>query len=95
MKLEWSRLAIEDRDKIFDFIEQDDPRAAVSVDERIKEQTEMLIRFPECGRTGRVEGTRELVISRTPYIVAYRVLDETIRILRLLHGAQLWPDDIH
>lgn len=94
MKLEWSRLALEDRDKIFDFIEQDNPRAAVSVDERIKEQTEMLIRFPECGRAGRVEGTRELVISRTPYIVAYHVLDETIRILRLLHGAQLWPDDI-
>jgi addiction module RelE/StbE family toxin len=94
MKLEWSRLALEDRDKIFDFIEQDNPRAAVSVDERIKEQTEMLIRFPECGRAGRVEGTRELVISRTPCIVAYHVLDETIRILRLLHGAQLWPDDI-
>jgi len=68
--------------------------AAISVDERIEEQTEMLIRFPECGRQGRIEGTRELVISRTPYIVSYRVLDNAVRILRVLHGAQLWPDDI-
>ncbi len=84
----------EDRNKIFDYIEQDDPRAAISVDERIKERTEMLVQFPECGRQGRIEGTRELVISRTPYIVAYRILDGTVYILRVLHGAQAWPDDI-
>jgi toxin ParE1/3/4 len=94
VKIEWSLLAIEDRNKIFDFIEQDDPRAAIFVDERIEEQTKILDRFPECGRQGRVEGTRELVITRTPYIVAYRVLDDAVRILRVLHGAQLWPEDI-
>ena len=86
--------AIEDRNKIFDFIEQDDPRAAIFVDERIEEQTKILAQFPKCGRQGRVEGTRELVITRTPYIVTYRVLDNAVRILRVLHGAQLWPEDI-
>jgi len=45
------------------------------------------------GRLGRVAGTRELVLSRTPYIVIYefRGPDEEIYILRLLHGAQRWP----
>lgn len=86
--------AVEDRNKIFDFIEQDDPRAAIFVDERIEEQTKMLGLFPECGRQGRIEGTRELVIIRTPYIVAYRVLDDAVRILRVLHGAQLWSEYI-
>ncbi len=42
--------------------------------------------FPESGRPGRVSGTRELVIAGTPYIAAYRVVGETIRILRVLHG---------
>jgi len=42
VKIEWSLLAIEDRNKIFDFIEQDDPRAAIFVDERIEEQTKIL-----------------------------------------------------
>jgi len=32
-----------------------------------------LIETPEIGRPGRIEGTRELVIPRTPYIAAYRI----------------------
>jgi addiction module RelE/StbE family toxin len=92
--LEWSAFAIADRDAIFDYIEADSPRAAASVDDRIRACVDNLKRFPEMGRPGRIEGTRELVISRTPYIAAYRIADDTVRILRLLHGAQQWPDDM-
>jgi len=94
MRLEWSRLAQADRGAIFDYIEADSPQAAITVDDRIRVQVEGLVRFPESGRPGRVEGTRELVIDRTPYIVAYRVASDTVRILRVLHGAQQWPEDI-
>jgi toxin ParE1/3/4 len=94
VKIEWSWFAAEDRTSIFDYIEQDDPRAAIAVDERIMEQTAKLARFPECGRPGRVEGTRELVINKTPFIVAYRVQKGVIRILRVLHGAQTWPGEL-
>ncbi|MCA1598486.1 MAG: type II toxin-antitoxin system RelE/ParE family toxin, partial [Chloroflexi bacterium] len=45
----------------------------------------------ELGRTGRVEGTRELVVSRTPYIVAYRVRDDEVIVLAVQHAARLWP----
>jgi toxin ParE1/3/4 len=94
MHLEWSLFAQTDRDAIFDYIEADSPRAAVAVDARIREQVETLARFPHSGRPGRIEGTRELVISRTPYIVAYRITGNTVRILRVLHGARRWPDDM-
>ncbi|MFZ6648818.1 type II toxin-antitoxin system RelE/ParE family toxin [Undibacterium sp. TJN25] len=94
MKLEWGRFALEDRDKIFDYIEQDSPQAAIAVDERISDQIKLLANFPELGRTGRIEDTRELVITHTPYIIAYTFSDDTIRVLRVLHSAQLWPDDI-
>jgi addiction module RelE/StbE family toxin len=47
--------------------------------------------FPIIGRLGRVSGTRELVIPETKYIVAYRIVDEVIHILAILHGAQRWP----
>lgn len=94
MRLEWSAFAIEDRDAIFDYIEEDSPHAAVVVDDRIRVQVRQLLQFPETGRPGRIEGTRELVISRTPYIAAYRVTGDTVRILRVLHGAQLWPDEM-
>jgi hypothetical protein len=42
---------------------------------------------------GRIDGTRELVIPRTPYVAAYLVDADTVRILRVLHGAQMWPDE--
>ena len=92
MRLEWSAFAMADRTAIFDYIEADRPQAAIAVDERIREQIGTLARFPESGRPGRIEGTRELVISRTPYIVPYRITGKTVRILRILHGAQRWPE---
>ncbi len=94
MKLEWSRLALADRDEIFDYIEADSPRAAVEMDELISERIQRLLDFPESGRVGRVEGTREVVIIRTPYVAAYTVLEGAVRILRILHGARVWPEDM-
>jgi toxin ParE1/3/4 len=94
VRLEWSSFARADRDAIFDYIEADNPHAAIAVDERIRTQVEGLLRFPENGRAGRIDGTRDLVIGRTPYIAAYVIVGGTIRILRILHGAQCWPDDI-
>jgi toxin ParE1/3/4 len=59
--------AIEDRTRISDYIEQDNPTAAIAVDERIMEQTTKLARFPESSRPGRVDATRELVVGQTPF----------------------------
>jgi len=94
VRVEWSAFAFVDREAIFDYIEQDSPRAAVAVDNQIEQQAEALEQFPEMGRIGRVENTRELVIQRTPYIAVYRISGNTVRILRVLHGAQQWPEEM-
>lgn len=94
MELEWTVFALEDRNSIFDYIEADSPQAAVIVDDRIEEQVERLLQFPEMGRTGRIEGTRELAIQNTPYVVAYRPVGEIILLLRVLHGARQWPEEM-
>jgi predicted transcriptional regulator/plasmid stabilization system protein ParE len=50
--------------------------------------------FPLLGRPGRSPGTRELMISHLPYLVVYSVDaadPQTVVILRVLHGARLWP----
>ena len=73
MKLVWSRFALSDRDGIFSYIEAENPRAAVLVDEQIADAARRLLDFPDSGRPGRVAGTRELVIPRTPYVAAYLV----------------------
>jgi addiction module RelE/StbE family toxin len=94
MRVEWSAFALADRNAIFDYIEIDSPQIAALMDERIRDQIRTLSRFPMSGRAGRVEGTRELVIGRTPYIAAYRIAGRNVRILRILHGAQRWPDQL-
>ncbi len=94
MKLVWSAFALSDRDGIFTHIEADNPAAAVTVDERIVAAVHRLREFPESGRSGRIAGTRELVITGTPYVAAYAVTKTTVRILRVLHGAQQWPDTL-
>jgi plasmid stabilization system protein ParE len=60
----------------------------------IEQASRRLVDFPDSGRPGRAEGTRELVVSDTPYVMAYAVLPDRIRILCVLHAAQIWPDDI-
>lgn len=90
MKLVWSPYAVSDRDAIFSHIEADNPRAAVRVDEQIAAAIQRLIEFPESGRPGRIAGTRELVVPRTPYIVAYVVVPGMVRYPALVaRGADL------
>ena len=94
MRLTWSAFALSDRDGIFTHVETQNPAAAVAIDGRIVAVARRLRDFPESGRLGRVAGTRELVVTGTPYVAAYQVTGETVRILRVLHGAQQWPDDL-
>ena len=47
--------------------------------------------FPNRGRAGKKEGTRELVMAPLPYIVVYTVREDVVYVVRILHGAQQWP----
>jgi toxin ParE1/3/4 len=61
------------------------------LDEAIERQTDLLALYPQLGRPGRVKGTRELIISGSPFIAVYRVKKTRIEILRILHWARRWP----
>jgi toxin ParE1/3/4 len=89
--LKWTRPAIKDLRDAGDFIALDNPTAADRMADRVKEAVEYLIQYPNIGRSGRVRGTRELIISGTPLIVVYRIKTPAIEILRVLHHARKWP----
>ncbi len=91
--LAWLTVATNERFDQLEYIAQDNPLAAITQDEEIERQTDLLTTQPEMGRPGRVRGTRELVISQTPFIAVYRIGKQRnrIEILRFLHGAQRWP----
>ena len=89
----WSVEAVEDLVALRAYIEQDNPAAAQRVALHIVQNVETLLsKNPEMGRPGRVPGMRELVIPRTPFIVPYRVIGNTIQVLRIFHGARRWPE---
>ena len=92
MKIKWVRLALNDLDEAGEFIARDNPKAAGQVLKRIWDAVQLLAGQPHAGRAGRVPGTRELVVTETPSIIPYRVVDNTIQILRVLHGKRKWPE---
>jgi toxin ParE1/3/4 len=73
------------------YIAQDSPTAAQQVVARITEAVDGLATFPTMGRPGRVIGTRELIVPETPYVVAYRVRENAVEVLAVIHSAQQWP----
>lgn len=93
MKIQWHKLARRDLRHVHAYIARDNPKAAAGVARRIRSAIERLPDNPALGRPGRVLGTRELVVTGTPYLVPYTISNEAIVVLRVLHGAQQWPAD--
>ena len=92
MIIDWLPEAIRNRFDQLDYIADDTPLAAADQDDEIDRQVNLLQDHPKMGRPGRVKGTRELVISSTPFVLVYRLKGtQRIEVLRLLHGSQLWP----
>lgn len=93
MRVRWSANAERDLDAIEAFIGQDNAVAAIETVLAIIQRVEdTLPAHPSIGRTGRVSGTREFILTRTPYLVPYRVRGKTIEVLRVLHAARRWLD---
>ena len=94
MRVRWTRGAVADLIEIGDFIAQDNPTAAGRVIQSICDQVRSLRNLPQIGRPGRIEGTRELVHPRYPYIVAYRIVRDDAEILAVRHTSRHWPEQI-
>jgi addiction module RelE/StbE family toxin len=90
LKLVWKQLALNDRERIMDYIAEDNPQAALDLDELFEQKADRLIEQPELYRAGRKRGTREMVVHPN-YLVIYRIQKETVEILRVKHAAQQWP----
>lgn len=85
-------MALADREVIMDYIAQDNPVAAIELDDEFEAKAEQARQRPTLYRAGRVPGTREIVV-RPNYVMVYRLEDEsdTLVLLRVLHAAQQWP----
>ncbi len=93
MRIKWLDEALLDLVEIRKYIAADKPQTANRVAALIRQSVELLADHPDIGRPGRLEGTRELILTALPYIIPYRVKNDKIEILRVLHAARKWPHE--
>ena len=86
-EIRWLKRALANLDAEAAFVALDNPAAAARLVDTIARTIELLAQHPGLGRPGRLEGTRELVVANTPYLVPYRVRNDVVEILRVFHGA--------
>ena len=91
MRVRWLRAALRNMEDEASFIAAEDPRAAQLVVQRILAAVALLSEQPGMGRPGRVPGTRELVVTRTRYLIPYRVRADAVEILRVFHTSRRPP----
>lgn len=87
----WLRTAKQNLAEELIFIRKEDPNVAKRIARLVKDSVDNLESFPEMGRMGRIKGTRELVFSKIPYIIPYRIKDGNIEILRFFHASRKLP----
>lgn len=91
MQVHWAVSALTDFTHTIAFIAETDPVQAERIAEALRNAAATLARFPLRGRPGRMLHTRELVLSGLPWFIVYRVMNDRVEILRVIHGARDWP----
>lgn len=90
MRVFWASAAEQDRADIIDYISEDNPLAAIRMDELFAAAAGRLADHPHLGKAGQISGTREL-IPHESYRLVYEVQGDTVWILALGHTARMWP----
>lgn len=92
MQVKWLKWALRNLEQARNYVFQDNPTAAQELILKIQNAANQLQKYPFMGKNGRVEGTRELIISNSPYILIYRVKEESVEVLRILHTSKRYPE---
>lgn len=88
MQLKWTDKALQQFEDAIDYIAEENPISAQYVAQRVADGIELLLNSPKIGHIGRISNTREWVVGKTPYIIAYAVESDELWILRLIPSKQ-------
>ncbi len=92
MEVVWTKRAVRDLAHVREYVGARNRSAAGRVAGRILAVAALLRDHPGIGRAGRVSDTRELVVTDTPFLLAYRVRRDRVEVLRVLHSSREWPN---
>ena len=90
-RIRWAPAAADDLQGIHDYLREHHPSLTQSTIRKLYDAARSLKHFPNRGRIGRQEGTRELVMAPLPYIIVYGIEPQMVHIFRVIHTSQDWP----
>lgn len=91
-RIRWAPAAADDLQAIDDYLGQHHPALRQPTVRKLYGAAGSLKRFPNRGRLGAIEDTRELVILPLPYIIVYGVEPDLVHIFRIIHTSEDWPE---
>lgn len=94
MRIVWLPIAKGNLNDQLAYIDERNARAGAEMAGMIATAVGHLANFPQIGRSGRIDGTCEIVVTGTPYVIAYLVEPDTVVILQVPHSSQRWPAHI-
>ncbi|SEG82317.1 type II toxin-antitoxin system RelE/ParE family toxin [Bosea lathyri] len=94
MKIAWTPRSKRNLRDAARYLTQFNPLAALSMVRTLRAAPQQLLQYPASGRPGRIDGTREFVVTGTAYLLPYRVHHDTIEILAVIHSSRQWPDEL-
>jgi len=94
VKVHWTEPAVSQLQHIFDYIASDSVRHADHTVRKIRAAVQRTATLPYTGRPGRILGTREICVPGTAYLVGYAIVEGSLHVLAVFHGAQQWPESL-
>lgn len=88
MKVRFLKRAVQDLINIDEYTREHSPKGAARVGARIRKRANDLAQFPESGQPSTKVGLRQLYVAKTPYILIYRVRDDEVQIITILHTSR-------
>jgi plasmid stabilization system protein ParE len=91
MKIRLMKAAISDLREVRAYIATDDPKAAEQVAMRLEKAITLIAERPAIGRPAADHPVREWSVSGLPFVIPYRLSDDTIEIIRVFHTSRRRP----
>lgn len=93
MRVRLAETAIEDLEQIGHWLGENAIEWLARTEEAFRHSFELLGEFPEIGRPGRMKHTREFPVHRTPYMLVYTIIEDTLWVQCIIHRARQWPPE--
>jgi addiction module RelE/StbE family toxin len=94
MQVNWTKSALRDLEIEANYLNKINPSIESNFLEHVESSVTLIKKYPELGRIGRVNQTRELILKKFQYILIYLVIASCIDIIRLLHTSRKWPNSL-